>query len=72
MAVRQNRLHKWLIGGPPFAYLLVFFAIPVLIMVLASFRFPGEFGGLAPLVEEGTGAWNLTGESYGRVLSDFL
>jgi spermidine/putrescine transport system permease protein len=72
MAVRQNRLHKWLIGGPPFAYLLVFFAIPVLIMVLASFRFPGEFGGLAPLVEEGTGAWNLTGESYGRFFSDFL
>ena len=57
MAARQNRAHKWLIGGPPLAYLLVFFAVPALIMVLASFRFPGEFGGLAPLfVEEKRGA----------------
>ncbi len=31
---------------------LVFFAVPTLIMVLASFRTPGEFGGLAPLVDE--------------------
>jgi spermidine/putrescine transport system permease protein len=72
MAALQSRLHKWLIGGPPFAYLLVFFAIPVLIMVVASFRYPGDFGGLAPLVDEATGAANLTGESYGRFFSDFL
>lgn len=72
MAAQQSRLHKWLIGGPPFAYLLVFFAIPVFIMVVASFRYPGEFGGLAPIVEEGTGQLNLTGESYGRFFSDFL
>ena len=72
MAAQQSRLHKWLIGGPPFVYLLVFFAIPVFIMVVASFRYPGEFGGLAPIVEEGTGQLNLTGESYGRFFSDFL
>ena len=35
--------------GPPFVFLLLFFALPALIMVLASFRYPGEFGGLASL-----------------------
>jgi spermidine/putrescine transport system permease protein len=72
--VKQNRLHKWLIGGPPLAYLVVFFAIPVLIMVLASFRNPGEFGGLAPLINEESGSrqLDLTTESYGRFFSDFL
>jgi spermidine/putrescine transport system permease protein len=74
MAARQNRLHKWLIGGPPFAYLVVFFAIPVLIMVGASFRNPGEFGGLAPIFAEGEAGLqlDLTTESYGRFFSDFL
>ena len=74
MAALQNRLHKWLIGGPPLAYLMVFFAIPVLIMVLASFRNPGEFGGLAPLFsdESGTSQLDLTTESYARFFSDFL
>jgi len=72
--VKQNRLHKWLIGGPPLAYLVVFFAIPVMIMVLASFRSPGEFGGLAPLINEESGRrqLDLIGESYGRFFSDFL
>jgi spermidine/putrescine transport system permease protein len=73
-AISQARLHKWLIGGPPLAYLVVFFAIPVLIMVLASFREPGEFGGLAPLLNEETGSpkLDLTTESYRRFFSDFL
>jgi len=72
--VKQNRLHKWLISGPPLGYLLVFFAIPVLIMVVASFRNPGEFGGLAPLFyEDEAGAHlDLTAENYGRFFSDFL
>jgi spermidine/putrescine transport system permease protein len=69
---KQNRLHKWLIGGPPLAYLLVFFAIPVLIMVLASFRNSGDFGGLAPLISEETGKLDLTLEGYTRFFSDFL
>ena len=74
MAAQQNRLHKWLIGGPPLAYLVVFFAIPVLIMVVASFRNPGEFGGLAPIFAEGEGGrqLDLTTESYERFFSDFL
>jgi len=72
--VKQNRLHKWLIGGPPLAYLVVFFAIPVLIMVVASFRNPGEFGGLSPIFnnESGSPKLDLTMESYGRFFSDFL
>src|SRR3954467_4277762 len=74
MAAPHNRLHKWLISGPPLAYLIVFFAIPVLIMVLASFRNPGEFGGLAPLLndESGSRQLDLTTESYGRFFGDFL
>ena len=74
MAVQQNRLHKWLVGGPPLAYLVIFFAIPVLIMVLASFRNPGEFGGLAPLINEESGSLqlDLTTENYHRFFSDFL
>ncbi|HEU0188855.1 MAG TPA: ABC transporter permease [Gallionella sp.] len=40
---------KWLVSGPPFLFLLLFFVMPSVIMVLASFRYPGEFGGLAPL-----------------------
>ena len=35
------RVQKWLISGPPLVYLLIFFAIPVLIMATASFRYPG-------------------------------
>ncbi len=72
--VKSQRLHKWLIGGPPLAYLVVFFAIPVLIMVVASFRNPGEFGGLAPLFAEGEGGGqlDLTTENYGRFFSDFI
>ncbi|MFZ1712665.1 MAG: ABC transporter permease, partial [Nitrosomonas sp.] len=45
---RQNRV-KWLISLPPMLFLLVFFVAPSLIMFVTSFRFPGEFGGLAPL-----------------------
>jgi spermidine/putrescine transport system permease protein len=44
------RLAKWTVGGPPFVFLLLLFLLPGIIMVLASFRYPGEFGGLAPVV----------------------
>jgi spermidine/putrescine transport system permease protein len=63
-------LEKWLVVGPPLLYLLVFFAVPSLIMVLASFRTPGEFGGLAPLVEEGRLDLNL--DSYARFFSESI
>jgi spermidine/putrescine transport system permease protein len=67
----SERLGKWLVSGPPLAYLLVFFALPTLIMVLASFRTPGEFGGLAPLVGE-DGALDLNLESYARFFTDSI
>jgi spermidine/putrescine transport system permease protein len=66
----RSRAGRWLVSGPPLLYLLVFFAIPSLIMVLASFRTPGEFGGLAPLVEEGRLDLNL--DSYARFFSESI
>ena len=66
----RSRAGKWLVSGPPLLYLLVFFAIPSLIMVLASFRTPGEFGGLAPLVEEGR--LDLNFDSYARFFSESI
>jgi len=65
----SERLGKWLVSGPPLAYLIFFFALPTLIMVLASFRTPGEFGGLAPLVDE-TGKVDLNLESYTRFFTE--
>ena len=66
--------NKWLISGPPIVYLALFFAIPALIMVMASFRFPGELGGLAPLF--GTGdpdqLAGLTFENYQRFFTDAI
>ena len=67
---RAERLGKWLVSGPPLLYLIVFFAVPALIMVLASFRTPGEFGGLAPLVEDGKLDLNL--DSYARFFGEPL
>lgn len=46
----SRRTTKWLISGPPLLYLFIFFAIPSLIMAVAAFRFPGDYGGLMPLV----------------------
>jgi spermidine/putrescine transport system permease protein len=66
---RSGRLGKWLVSGPPLLYLVVFFAIPTLIMVLASFRTPGDFGGLAPLVDE-SGKLDLNVESYVRFFTE--
>ena len=64
----SERFGKWLVSAPPLAYLLFFFAIPALIMVLASFRTPGEFGGLSPLVEDGKLDLNL--DSYVRFFTE--
>ena len=66
---RSGSSAKWLVSGPPIVYLLLFFAVPALIMVLASFRTPGEFGGLAPLVDE-AGKPDLTVESYVRFFTE--
>lgn len=70
-----NRINKWLISGPPLLFLLVFFAAPGLIMFFTSFRFPGEFGGLAPLSQPPSGAdgeYGLTLETYQFFFSDIL
>jgi len=67
-----ERLVKWLVSLPPTLFLLVFFVAPSLIVVLASFRYPGEFGGLAsllPLFGAGSG---LTLETYRFFFSDFV
>jgi spermidine/putrescine transport system permease protein len=64
----RARLGRWLVSGPPVVYLLSFFAAPALIMVLASFRTPGDFGGLAPLVENGKLDLNL--DSYARFFTE--
>jgi len=68
-----ERLTRWFVTGPPSIFLIVFFLVPALIMVVASFRFPGEFGGLAPLAptkpgEEG----GLTLENYRVFFSDWI
>ena len=71
----SSRLVKWLISSPPFAFLLIFFAAPSLIMIFTSFRLPGEFGGLAP-VHVLSGSANedsgLTIETYQFFFSDFI
>jgi spermidine/putrescine transport system permease protein len=70
MAARApGRMGKWLVSGPPLVYLLVFFAVPTLIMVLASFRTPGDFGGLAPLVDA-DGRLDLNLDSYARFFTE--
>ena len=69
MQRRGEALGKWLVSGPPILYLLLFFASPALIMVLASFRTPGEFGGLAPLVDE-AGKPDLNVDSYVRFFTE--
>ena len=67
------RFAKWVVGGPPFVFLLLFFALPALIMVLASFRYPGEFGGLASLFPlTGSDESGLTAENYRVFASDWI
>lgn len=64
---------RWAITAPPTLFLLIFFLAPALIVVLASFQYPGEFGGLAPLTDPGDGREHgLTLENYQFFLSDFL
>ena len=70
---RGERLTRWLVSAPPFAFLVVFFLVPAVIMVIASFRFPGEFGGLAPLLARQPGEEaGLTTENYGIFFSDSI
>lgn len=83
-----QRMRRGLVGWPPLLYLLVFFAIPTLIMVGASFRYPGDYGGLLPLLHQDCDAqaqcrwvwdiqahnWHdyLTLDNYSRFFSDSI
>lgn len=65
----MGRWSRQLLTLPPTAYLLFFFAIPTLIMLFASFRFPGDYGGLAPwyVMENGSYNLELTWENWQRL-----
>jgi len=67
------RLTRYLVSGPPFLFLLLLFIAPSVIMVLASFRYPGEFGGLAPLAATDPNTLHgVTLETYQFFFSDFI
>jgi spermidine/putrescine transport system permease protein len=60
---------RWAVAGPPTVFLLAFFLVPAFIVVAASFREPGEFGGLVPLAAGWRAAFSM--EAY-RFLSGDL
>lgn len=62
---------RWLISAPPLLYLILFFAIPTLIMAVAAFRYPGDYGGLAPLFDE-AGKLDLTTDSFTPFFTNFV
>jgi spermidine/putrescine transport system permease protein len=63
---------RWLVTAPPFLFLLAFFLLPAVIMVVASFRVPGEFGGLAPLLPAPGVEGGLTAENYRVFFGDWI
>jgi spermidine/putrescine transport system permease protein len=69
-----NASGRWPITAPPTLYLIVFFLVPTLIMVVASFQYPGEFGGLSPVLieSEGNTRLDITGENYQRAFGDSI
>jgi spermidine/putrescine transport system permease protein len=70
---RSGRLTRLFVSGPPVLFLVVFFLVPALIMVVASFRFPGEFGALAPMFGAAPGVeTGFTVENYGFFFSDSI
>jgi len=61
------------VSAPPVVFLLLFFLLPSLLMVGASFRYPGEFGGLAPLTAARPGEEaGLTAENYRVFFGDWI
>jgi spermidine/putrescine transport system permease protein len=63
------------VSAPPLLFLIVFFVAPSLIMILTSFRFPGEYGGLAPIIpplERTAGEYGFTADAYQFFFSDFI
>lgn len=61
---------RWLVSLPPAFFLLTFFLAPALLMFVASFQHPGEFGGLSPVFLKGT--LHLTAENYQFFFSDWI
>ena len=68
---RSERVVKWVVSLPPALFLVVFFLVPSLIMVLASFRLPGEFGGLMPL-RAADGSLDLSLDTYRVLFGDWI
>jgi len=68
--MQSQSWQKRLLTLPPLTYLLIFFAVPALIMLFASFRYAGEYGGLAPwyTIEEGKLTFDLTLENWARLI----
>lgn len=68
-ARRAEHLGGLLLSLPPGLYLLLFFAVPSLMMLFASFRYSGEYGGLAPwyYIEDGSLTLDLTLENWQRL-----
>ena len=48
---KYNRAEKIVLSTPPIVYLLLLFLLPALLMLLVAFREPGDYGGVAPLIE---------------------
>lgn len=73
-ASRSDRIARWVLSVPPHVFLIIFLVLPALIMLLASFRYPGEFGGLAPLWQAIgiPGDYGLTGDNYRFFFSDAI
>lgn len=72
---KNSRIARFLVSGPPLLFLVVFFAAPSLIMILTSFRVPGEFGGLAPIAAPAgavRGEYGLTPEAYQFFFSNVI
>jgi spermidine/putrescine transport system permease protein len=73
--MKEKQLARLLVSGPPLLFLIVFFVAPSLLMILTSFRFPGEFGGLAPIApspEKAAGEYGFTPDAYQFFFSDFI
>lgn len=69
----EGRFGRWASAGAPMLFLLVFFVAPALIMIVASVRHPGEFGGLAPLLGvHGDAETGLTPENYQVFFGDSI
>jgi spermidine/putrescine transport system permease protein len=71
--MQGGRLTRLLVSGPPFVFLTLFFVVPAAIMVVASFRYPGEYGALAPLFGATPGEEaGLTLENYRVFFGDWV